>query len=157
MLGVTDRGGVPYRNLIESTERDVLHATCNAYPMYGTVAMMKAVGAYQTSEPIRSGAGQRRIRLVYDWIEDADWGWKQVIVELEAARKDPRAYLAAHPHAKGANVELLLDKPFDVPDRTSPTDRIQTASLEAVAPLTAISVRHALVLSGRGADPGRCA
>ena len=29
--------------------------------------------------------------------------------------------------------------------------------LEAAAPLTAISVRHALSLSGKGSDPGRCA
>jgi hypothetical protein len=115
VLVTTDRGGDPYRNLIENTERDVLLVTCNGYPMYGTSAMMKAAGAQAVSEPIRVGTLSRRTRLVYDWIEDADWGWPQVIRELEAARADPRAYLAAHPHKKGGNVALELDKPFDVP------------------------------------------
>jgi hypothetical protein len=109
------RTGTPYRNVIESSERDVLLVTCNGYPMYGTVALMKAAGAYAVSEPIRSGAGQRRIRLAYDWIEDADWGWKRVLTELADARSDPRAYLAAHPQGKQGHVELQLDKPFDVP------------------------------------------
>ncbi len=115
LLVVSDRGGDPYRNLIESTERDVRLVAINGYPMYGSAALMRAANAYGVSEPCRTAAGQRRIRLVYDWIEDADWGFKTVLSELAAARADPKRYLDTRPHAKGLNVALHLDKPFDVP------------------------------------------
>jgi hypothetical protein len=115
VLVTANRDADPYRNLIVSTENDVLFVACNGYPMYGTAELMKAAGAFDVSEPIGVGAARRRIRLIYDWIEDADWGWKQVLSELKDARSDPRAYLAAHPHEKGGNVALHLDKPFDAP------------------------------------------
>ena len=36
VLVTTDRGGDPYRNLIESVERDVLFVAINGQPFYGT-------------------------------------------------------------------------------------------------------------------------
>lgn len=117
VLVMADRGGDPYRSLIEATERDVLFTAINGYPMYGTPELMRAAGAEEGSEPIRVAGRRMRIVLVYDWIEDADWGWEQVVAELEDARRDPRAYLERHPKGEGphARLELRADKPFDAP------------------------------------------
>jgi hypothetical protein len=117
VLVMADRGGDPYRNLIEGTERDVLFTAINGYPTYGTPELMRAAGAEEGSEPIRVAGRHMRIVLVYDWIADADWGWAQVMAELEDAGGDPRAYLERHPKGEGAGTRLALpaDKPFDAP------------------------------------------
>jgi 5-methylthioadenosine/S-adenosylhomocysteine deaminase len=54
VLVTTDRGGQPYRNLIESVERDVQLVAINGQPFYGTARLIKAAGATH-DEPIRLG------------------------------------------------------------------------------------------------------
>jgi hypothetical protein len=58
VLVTTDRGGSPYRNLIESVERDVQLVAINGQPFYGTARLMKAAGATH-DEPIRLGRLRR--------------------------------------------------------------------------------------------------
>ena len=90
VLVTTDRGGDPYRNLIESTERDVLFVAINGIPFYGTTKLMRAAAA-QHAEPISVGRLRRSIVLVYPGIQDADMSWAQVIEDLRLVRRDPEA------------------------------------------------------------------
>ena len=91
VLVTTDRGGDPYRNLIESVERDVLFVAINGYPFYGTTELMRAAKA-EYAEPIDVGGMRRRIVLVYPGVPNADMTWAQVKQELESARKDPKRH-----------------------------------------------------------------
>ena len=137
VLVTTDRGGDPYRNLIESIEGDVALVTINGYPCYGTAELMHAAGA-QHAEPITVGGHRRRIVLVYPDIPDADMGWSDVLAKLEAVRKDPQAHWAEvkdeveRQHATGEGgpgdaLLLRLDKPWD-------TERHPVEAMEAIAP-----------------------
>lgn len=118
-----DRGGDPYRNLIESIEHDVLLVAINGYPCYGTAKLMKAAAA-ERAEQITVGGVKRRIALVYPDIPDADMGWAEVLHDLDAARKDPQARweeVKGHIERQRATGEgapqdhlwLRLDKPWD--------------------------------------------
>jgi 5-methylthioadenosine/S-adenosylhomocysteine deaminase len=123
VLVTTDRGGDPYRNLIESVERDVLFVAINGQPFYGTTKLMQASGA-EHAEPIDVGGLKRRIVLIYPGIADADMGWADVLKDLAAARKDPQARWKQvkakieQQHATGEGTPedplwLRLDKPWD--------------------------------------------
>ena len=48
----------------------------------------KAAGA-QRAEPIRLGRLRRSIQLLYDDVPEADMGWRAVLDDIAAARKDP--------------------------------------------------------------------
>ena len=90
MLVTTDRvPDDPYRNLIESIERDVLLVAINGQPFYGTTALMKAAGA-QRAEPIRLGRLRRSIQLLYDDVPEADMGWQAVLDDIAAATRPIR-------------------------------------------------------------------
>ena len=141
VLVTSDRGGDPYRNLIESIECDVALVTINGYPCYGTRELMKAAGA-QRDEPITVGGRRRRIVLRYPDIPDADMGWSDVIDDLERARKDPQArWKAVRDHIERQHVTgegsprdallLRLDKPWD-------EDRPPAEAVEAVASTVSI-------------------
>jgi cytosine/adenosine deaminase-related metal-dependent hydrolase len=89
ILVTTDRNkSNPYRNLIESVERDVLLVAINGQPFYGTSELIGATGA-ANSEAIQVGPLHRRIILVYPGIKDADMGWKEVKDDIEKAKEDP--------------------------------------------------------------------
>jgi cytosine/adenosine deaminase-related metal-dependent hydrolase len=141
VLVTSDRGGDPYRNLIESIERDVALVAINGYPVYGAAELMKTAGA-EHAEPIEVGGLARRIVLVYDGIPDADWGWKRVLKELNHARRHPQARWAevkAHIERQQATGEgtpedalwLRLDKPWD--QETEPFEAV--ASVVEIPPL----------------------
>jgi cytosine/adenosine deaminase-related metal-dependent hydrolase len=117
VLVTTDRGGDPYRNLIESVERDVTFVAINGQPFYGTTALMKAAGATR-AEPIKVGRLRRSIVLIYPGIPDADMGWAALREDLAAAMADPIArYLEIEKlHQVGKPPPwLMTDKPWDSP------------------------------------------
>lgn len=120
VLVTTDRGGDPYRNLIESVERDVQLVAINGQPFYGTRNLMSAAGA-PDAERIAVGSLSRRIKLVYPGIEHADMTWRQVLDDLMDAIADPlKRYLKiekAHWRNKPPPW-LKTDKPWDDPDVT---------------------------------------
>ena len=90
MLVTSDRGGDPYRNLIESREPDVLFVAINGYPFYGTYNLMRAARAAY-AEPITVGRHRRRIVLIYPGIKDADLGWAEALADIAKATADPVA------------------------------------------------------------------
>jgi 5-methylthioadenosine/S-adenosylhomocysteine deaminase len=120
VLVTTDRGGDPYRNLIESRERDVQFVAINGQPFYGTQKLMNAAGQ-SDAEPIKVGTLSRRIKLVYKDIKDADMKWADVVPDLIEATADPvKRYLEIeHLHQVGKPPPWLkTDKPWDDPDVT---------------------------------------
>jgi len=117
---VSDSGGDPYRNLIESTERDVLLVAINGQPFYGTSELMSAAGA-QHAESIEVDAQERSIVLIYPQVPEADMGWAQVRADIAKAKLDPVArYLEIEQlHAVGKPPPwLMTDKPWDDPSHT---------------------------------------
>ena len=124
VLVTTDRvPDDPYRNLIESIERDVLLVAINGQPFYGTTALMKAAGA-QRAEPIRLGRLRRSIQLIYDDVPEADMGWQAVLDDIAAATKDPLGrYFElekqhGNPDPEKRPLWLMTDKPWDNPQVT---------------------------------------
>lgn len=89
ILVTTDRvKSNPYRNLIESIERDVLLVAINGQPFYGTTELIGATGA-TNSEAIQVGSLHRRIILIYPGVKDADMSWKEVKEDINEATDDP--------------------------------------------------------------------
>ena len=120
VLVTTDRGGDPYRNMIESLERDVLFVAINGQPFYGTTKLMKATGA-QNAEPINVGRLGRSVILIYPDVPDADMGWAEVLADIAKAKADPVArYLEIEKlHQVGKPPPwLMTDKPWDDPSHT---------------------------------------
>ena len=114
VLVTTDRHEDPYRNLIESVERDVLFVAINGVPFYGTPALMRAARA-ERAEPIRVGRHRRSIVLIYPGLKDADMGWLEVLEDLRLARRAPEAARErSEAKAGGAPLELRPDKPPDL-------------------------------------------
>jgi 5-methylthioadenosine/S-adenosylhomocysteine deaminase len=113
----------PYRNLIESVERDVLLVAINGQPFYGTTKLMKAAGA-QHAEPIRLGRLRRCIQLIYDDVPEADMGWQAVLDDIAAAKADPLGrYFElekqhGNPDPEKRPLWLMTDKPWDNPKVT---------------------------------------
>jgi hypothetical protein len=124
VLVTTDRiADDPYRNLIESVERDVQLVAINGQPFYGTTKLMKAMGA-QHAEPIRLGRLRRSIQLIYDDVPEADMGWQAVLDDIAAATKDPlgRYFELEKQHGNPDPTKqplwLMTDKPWDNPKIT---------------------------------------
>jgi len=121
LVVTTDRGGDPYRNLIESIESDVLLVAINGQPFYGTRQLMNATGAIRP-EPIEVGRHTRSVQLVYDDVPDADMSWAQTLADLADAIRDPIArYLHIekfHVAGKKPPPWLKTDKPWDDPEIT---------------------------------------
>ena len=120
VLVVADRGGDPYRTLIEAIERDVLLVTINGYPFYGTTELMQQTKSPET-EPIEVAGSPRAIRLRYTGIPDADMGWHDVLADIAHATADPfKRYFElekAHgnPNPEKRPLWLITDKPWDDP------------------------------------------
>jgi hypothetical protein len=115
VLVTADRGGDPYRNLIESVESDVLFVAINGQPFYGTTKLMHAAGA-TTAEPIKVGGHSRRIVLVYPGVPDADMTWSQVLDELDHAINQPHAHHLMNLQMRDRGIpplRMLPDKPWD--------------------------------------------
>jgi cytosine/adenosine deaminase-related metal-dependent hydrolase len=121
ILVTTDRDkSNPYRNLIESIERDVLLVAINGQPFYGTTALITATGA-ANAESIQVGRLRRKVILVYPGVKDADMGWKEATEDIEKAKEDPvKRYLEIKElHEVGKPPPwLMTDKPWDDPSHT---------------------------------------
>jgi 5-methylthioadenosine/S-adenosylhomocysteine deaminase len=123
VLVTTNRAADPYRNLIESVERDVLLVAINGQPFYGTTKLMKATGA-DHAEPIKVGRLRRAIQLIYPDVPEADMSWQAVLADLAAAIADPlgRYYELEKQHGLPENERkplwLMADKPWDDPKAT---------------------------------------
>lgn len=110
ILVVDDRAEDPYRNLIESTERNVRLVLVGGKARYGRTALMRAVQA-EEMEPIPQAGRGRAISLAGG--PDA-MTWRGVIESLEAVRADPQAALqhADRARARGEEpFELIPDMP----------------------------------------------
>jgi 5-methylthioadenosine/S-adenosylhomocysteine deaminase len=124
VLVTTDRHGDPYRNLIESLERDVLLVAINGQPFYGTTPLMRAAGA-ERPEPIRFGRLRRSVQLIYPDVPEADMGWKAVLEDIAEAIADPlgRYFKLEKQHGNPENEKkplwLMTDKPWDNPKVTN--------------------------------------
>ena len=114
VLVTADRGGDPYRNLIEAVESDVLFVAVNGYPFYGTTALLQAAKA-EHAESIQVGRMRRSIVLVYPGVPNADMTWEQVRKELKSARDDPKRHERTRQGRRpgGAEVRMQPEKPFD--------------------------------------------
>ncbi len=137
ILVTTDRCRDPYRNLIESVERDVLLVAINGRPFYGTTKLIEATGAAD-AEPIRLGRLRRKVILVYPDVKDADMGWAEVLADLAAAKADPvKRYLEIeHLHELGKPPAwLMTDKPWDDPSQTGKEVPV-TVEIPPLDPLT---------------------
>ena len=117
VLVTTNRGKDPYRNLIESIERDVLLVAINGQPFYGTTTLIEASGA-ENAESIQVGRLRRKVILIYPDVKDADMGWEEVLADIAKAKKDPvKRYLEIEElHELGKPPPWLkTDKPWDDP------------------------------------------
>lgn len=121
LLVTSERDADPYRNLIESVERDVLLVTINGQPFYGTTPLVNAAGATH-AEPIKVGRLRRSVVLIYPGVKDADMSWAQTLTDLADAVHDPIArYLQIEKFHKAGRKPppwLKTDKPWDDPDIT---------------------------------------
>jgi 5-methylthioadenosine/S-adenosylhomocysteine deaminase len=134
---MSDRGGDPYRNLIESLERDVLLVAINGQPFYGTTQLIEASGA-QHVEPIHLGRLRRKVILIYPEVRDADMGWAEVLKDIEKAKADPLGrYLEIEQlHKVGKPPPwLMTDKPWDDPAQTDKEVPV-TVRIPPLDPLT---------------------
>ncbi len=110
VLVVDSRATDPYRNLIESTERNVRLVLVGGKARYGRTALMRAAGA-EAAEPIPQAGRGRAISLAGG--PDA-MRWSGVIQSLEAVRADPQAAMqhADRARARGEEpFELIPDMP----------------------------------------------
>jgi len=153
VLVTRDRGGDPYRNLIESTEHDVLFVVINGYPFYGTTELMNKAKA-DHAEPIQVGGIRRRIVLVYPGVPNADLRWEEVKRELDSARTDPKRHERRRQgrRPRGEPVRMRPEKPFDA------RVKVDEPTLETVAIPRPDSLVHAGALfravEGRGFHGG---
>jgi 5-methylthioadenosine/S-adenosylhomocysteine deaminase len=116
----------PYRNLIESTERNVRLVLVGGKAVFGNGSLMKAAGAV-SPEPISVAGVRRTISMVDPAIPDANMSWEHVLASLEHARSDPvRAFeLAMESLPRGeAPLRLIPDMPGGelAEEITSPRD-----------------------------------
>lgn len=143
VLVTTNRVDDPYRNLIESVERDVLLVAINGQPFYGTTKLMKATGAIH-AEPIKVGRLRRAIQLIYDDVAEADMGWQAVLDDLAAAIEDPlKRYFElekqhGHPENEKKPLWLMTDKPWDNPKATGDEVKILPTQVK-IPPLDSLT------------------
>jgi len=141
ILVTTDRiKSNPYRNLIESIERDVLLVAINGQPFYGTTTLIEKTGA-ANAESIQVGRLRRKIILVYPGIKDADMGWKEATEDIEKAKDDPlKRYLEIEElHEVGKPPPwLMTDKPWDDPSHTGKEVSVDPVEV-TIPPLDALN------------------
>jgi hypothetical protein len=117
VLVTTNRVDDPYRNLVESIERDVQLVAINGQPFYGTTKLMKATGA-DRAEPINVGRLRRSVQLVYPDVPEADMSWQAVLKDLADAIADPlKRYFElekqhGNPDPEKRPLWLMTDKPW---------------------------------------------
>jgi cytosine/adenosine deaminase-related metal-dependent hydrolase len=119
----------PYRNLIESTEKDVRLVLIGGKARYGRTALMKTAGA-EAAEPIPQAGRGREISLAGG---KDQMTWSGVIASLEAVIADPQAALhhADRSRAAGeAPFELEPDMPEGALTRAADMEHVQMPPLD---------------------------
>ena len=135
VLVTTDRGGDPYRNLIESTERDVLFVAINGQPFYGTNELMGSAGA-EHAESIEVGSLKRSIVLIYPDVPDADMGWSGAGGHRQGQARPRRVSGNREAPRNGKPPPwLMTDKPWDDPSHTKHEVPV-TVEIPPLDPLT---------------------
>ncbi len=129
VLVVEDRTDDPYRNLIESTERDVRLVLVGGKARFGRTPLMRAAAA-EAIEPIPQAGRGRSISLAGG--PDA-MSWRSVVETLEAVRADPQAALAAADRARARGeepFELIPDMPAGRLDRAADLSNVVLPPLD---------------------------
>ena len=99
VLVTTDRGGDPYRNLIE---RGRARRAVRRHQRLSVLRHLQADArrrAPSTPSRSRSAGCRRRIVLIYPGIKDADMGWSEVLADIAEAKARPGRAL---PRDRGA-------------------------------------------------------
>jgi cytosine/adenosine deaminase-related metal-dependent hydrolase len=98
----------PYRNLIESTEANVLLAVVNGRVCYGTSELAGAAHALSL-EPVRVGGTDRVISLPDPTVPSAMLSWSDVVTNLERlwALEQLHEHLQLRPHGQLAPLDTI--------------------------------------------------
>jgi len=119
----------PYRNLIESTEKDVRLVLIGGKARYGQTALMKAAGA-EAAEAIAQAGRGREISLAGG---PEPLTWSGVIDSLEAVIADPQAALHHAERARAAGevpFELIPDMPEGTLTRAADMEHVTVPPLD---------------------------
>jgi 5-methylthioadenosine/S-adenosylhomocysteine deaminase len=130
VLVVDDRNHDPYRNLIESTEKDVRLVLVGGKARYGRTALVRSAGA-EAAEPMPQAGRGREISLAGG---KDQLTWSHVVDSLEAVRADPQAALHHVDRARAAGEEPFELEP-DMPDGTAPLARAADMEHVTIPPL----------------------
>jgi 5-methylthioadenosine/S-adenosylhomocysteine deaminase len=151
VLVVDQRNKDPYRNLIESTERNVRLVLVGGKARYGRTPLMQAAGA-EAMEPIPHAGRGRKISLAPEPLT-----WKGVVESLEAVRADPQAALH-HADRARARGEVPFELFPDMPEGSAPLTRAADMANVKIPPLDtfrhdatffrALKREHAPILDG---------
>jgi 5-methylthioadenosine/S-adenosylhomocysteine deaminase len=133
VLVVDDRLSDPYRNLIESIERDVRLVLVGGKPRFGRTALMRAAGA-EAAESIPQAGRGRAISLAGG---DGPMTWKQVLDRLEAVRADPQAALRHATQLRAAG-----EQPFELEPDMPEGHRVGAADMSNVKMPPLDTLRH---------------
>jgi 5-methylthioadenosine/S-adenosylhomocysteine deaminase len=130
VLVVDERNDDPYRNLIESTERNVRLVLVGGKARYGRTSLMRAADA-EAIEPIPQAGRGRAISL---GDAQSPLTWSGVVESLEAVRADPQGALK---HAD--RVRARGEEPFelipDMPEGSAPLTRAADMANVKMPPL----------------------
>jgi hypothetical protein len=151
VLVVEPRRTDPFRNLIESRERDVRLVLVGGKARFGRTDLMQAAGA-EAAEPIPQAGRGRKVSLAGD---HEPLTWAGVLASLEAVRADPAAAIARNERARSLGeepFELVPDMPEGPADRGLDLARVTMPPLDTLhhdeAFFRALSRRHAPILDG---------
>jgi len=131
VLVVDDRGGDPYRNLIESTEANVRLVLVGGKARFGRTSLMRRAKADAIESIPQAGRG-RSITLAGS---DGAMTWKGVLESLEAVRADPAAALRAteDSRARGEEpLELFPDMPEGRLERAADLTNVKMPPLDTL-------------------------
>jgi 5-methylthioadenosine/S-adenosylhomocysteine deaminase len=131
VLVVDERDGDPYRNLIESSEREVRLVLIGGKARYGRTSLMRAAHA-EATEPIPQAGRGRAISLAGG--KDS-MTWRSVVESLEAVRADPQAALHHADRARAAGevpFELEPDMPEGRLERAADMSNVKMPPLDTL-------------------------
>jgi 5-methylthioadenosine/S-adenosylhomocysteine deaminase len=131
LLVLDEREHDPYRNLIESTERNVRLVVIAGKARYGRTSLMRA-GHAEGMEPIPQAGRGRAISL--GGSPDA-MTWRSVVESLEAVRADPQAALRHADRARAAGeepLELVPDMPEGRLERAADMSNVKMPPLDTL-------------------------
>jgi 5-methylthioadenosine/S-adenosylhomocysteine deaminase len=158
---VSRRSANPWRDLIDTREKDVRLVVVDGQARYGMTTLMARAGATPTG-PITVAGMRRTISIPHPDDPTRHWPWAQVRAALEQVRADPAAALAAADARAGAHaaaggppeLELTLDMPSGGGDQVAGPPREPGAVV--IPPLDGLThdARWLATIPGRGFHGG---